>query len=493
MEAAERAALAVTRALAALVGPTLGPLGRDVVLARGGGGDGDGDEAGIVISNDGATVLRCSAMTHPVGLLVREASLAQEQRVGDGTSTVVLLCHALLERGQALLLAGERAQDVVQGFQRALRVAVDVVEAAASDGEWEALVATTLAGKVLEREAAAVAALLDRVAALDRVRVIGVPGAPVSDTELVDGLVWRRPFSYAGHREQPAEIDAPRVLVLDCELEWKPTHDQVRIEIGDARDVTAFAEAEYTALQTRLDAVFASGANVVLSTRSIGDLATQFFARHGIRASGRVPTDVAEAVAGRILADAALCTAADARPACSRYSQRWMGGEPYECLLGVPGVQTVLVRGGAQQVVDEARRAIDDVIAVGKVARGGSRAVMGGGAPEMAAGAVLRRAARGTDVFAAEFARALEVIPVTLARNADLPVGELLGELRQRHAEAAASDQRCDWSLDLATGTTTAHGRAREPVRVKVEAWRAASEVACTVLLVDFGFGVGIS
>ncbi len=330
-------------------------------------------------------------------------------------------------------------------------------------------------------------------------RMIGikkVAGGAMRDSFLVDGVAFKKTFSYAGFEQQPKAFDHPKVLALNIELELKAERDNAEVRLADPSQYQSIVDAEWNIIYAKLNKCVATGAQVVLSRLAIGDLATQYFADRGIFCAGRVADD--DMTRACKATGAAVQSTVNALPpdgsylgTCTRFEERQVGGERYNIFSGCPAARTatIVLRGGAEQFIEEAERSLHDALQIVRRAVKNAAVVPGGGAIDMAVSRVLRDHARTlpgkAQLFIAAYARALEVIPRQLTENSGFDATDMLNALRQRHAAADGGGARI--GVDCITGgvINTYDAFIWEPALVKINALSAATEAACLVLSVD--------
>ena len=324
-------------------------------------------------------------------------------------------------------------------------------------------------------------------------RMIGmkkVPGGAMRDSFLVDGVAFKKTFSYAGFEQQPKSFDSPTILALNIELELKSERDNAEVRIADPSQYQSIVDAEWNIIYAKLDKCLASGAKIILSRLAIGDLATQYFADRGVFCAGRV----AEDDMNRVLqaTGAALQTTVNSLPAdgsvlgrCSRFEERQVGADRFNVFSGCPAARTatIVLRGGAEQFIEEAERSLHDALQIVRRAVKNADVVPGGGAIDMAVSRVLRDHARTlpgkAQLFITAFAKALEVIPRQLTDNSGFDATDVLNTLRERHAAPGGAGARM--GVDCRTGGVidTYDAFIWEPALVKTNAISSACEAAC--------------
>lgn len=492
-------------AVADVVRTTLGPRGMDKLMH---------DERGnVTISNDGATIMKTLDIVHPAAKTLVDISLSQDAEVGDGTTTVVLLAAELLKESKSFVEEGVHPQAIVRAFRQAAQSAVEHVRALATDiaagrsieeqaDMLQKCAITSLNSKLVSGERDFFGKMVvDAVMKLDRrsldLRLLGikkVQGGGLRDSFLVDGVAFKKTFSYAGFEMQPKSYDKPKILLLNIELELKAEKENAEVRLDDPAAYQSIVDAEWNIIYDKLEKCVASGAKVVLSRLAIGDLATQYFADRDIFCAGRVPEDdlrrVADATGGQVqttvngLNPGSLGT-------CVHFEERQVGAERFNLFTGCPEAHTatIVLRGGSEQFLDEADRSLHDAIMIVRRALKSPMVVPGGGAVDMEISKHLREYARTipgkNQLFVNAFARALEVIPRQLADNAGFDATDVLNKLRQKHALKDGSGASA--GIDVNTGgvVNTFDAYVWEPSVVKINAITAAAEAACLVLSVD--------
>lgn len=293
--------------------------------------------------------------------------------------------------------------------------------------------------------------VVDAVMSLDQdslnERLIGmkrVPGGAMQDSKLVQGVAFKKTFSYAGFEQQPKSFKNPKILCLNVELELKAEKDNAEVRVEAVEDYQAIVDAEWQIIFQKLEAIVSTGAKVVLSKLPIGDLATQYFADRDIFCAGRVAKDdmdrVVQAVGGSVQS-----TCSDIRDehlgTCDTFDERQIGGDRFNIFEGCSQAKTctLILRGGAEQFIAEVERSLHDAIMIVRRAIKNNLVVAGGGATEMEVSKYLREYSRTIEgkqqMIIGAFARALEVIPRQLCDNAGFDATDILNKLRKQHAQ----------------------------------------------------------
>lgn len=479
---------------------TLGPCGMDKLINNG---------REVCISNDGATVMALLDIVHPAAKCLVDIARAQDHEVGDGTTSVVVLAGELLKEAKNCVEDGIAPQVVIKGYRHALQEVHRVLDSIcipfSQQSEKQSVLLercaqTALNSKLIntEREFFSTMAVkavtsLDADCNLEMIGIKKVSGGSMRESILVEGVAFKKTFSYAGFEQQPKSFKDCKILLLNVELELMAEKDNAEVRIKDPRQYQSIVDAEWKIIYDKLEKCVATGAKVVLSKLPIGDLATQYFADRDIFCAGRVPQDdmtrVALATGGATqssvngLTDAILGR-------CASFEERQIGGERYNFFTGCAEAKTatIILRGGAQQFIDEADRSLHDAICIVKRALKTGSVVAGGGAVEMELSKVLReysRTIRGKQqIVIGGFARALEIIPRQLAENAGHDATDVLNKLRQKHF----TDENGKWyGVDILNGgiTDTYEKFVWEPTLVKKNALASACEAACLILSID--------
>jgi len=341
--------------------------------------------------------------------------------------------------------------------------------------------------------------VVDAVLSLDQEdldeKLIGIkkiPGGSLTDSLFVNGVAFKKTFSYAGFEQQPKSFKNPKVVCLNVELELKAEKDNAEVRVEQVSDYQAIVDAEWQIIYKKLEAVHATGAKVVLSKLPIGDLATQFFADRDVFCAGRVAAEDMERVV-QATGATVQSTCSDIRPehlgVCGSFDERQIGGERFNFFEDCPEAKTctLVLRGGAEQFIAEVERSLHDAVMIVKRAIRNRTIVGGGGAAEMEVSAHLHRFAdkkiqHKQQAIIKSFAKALEVVPRQLCDNAGFDATDILNKLRVEHRKGNT------WAgVDFANeGVADMMERfVWEPALVKINAIQAATEASCLILSVD--------
>jgi T-complex protein 1 subunit eta len=329
---------------------------------------------------------------------------------------------------------------------------------------------------------------------LDLIGIKKEQGGALQDSYLVDGVAFKKTFSYAGFEQQPKHFDNPKIICLNIELELKKEKENAEIRLEDPTQYQSIVDAEWNIIYEKLENIVKSGAQIVLSRLAIGDLATQYFADRGIFCAGRVTDDDLRRVC-KATGAAVQTTVNNVIPSvlgsCKRFEERQVGGQRYNFFTGcdLAKTATIILRGGGEQFVDEAERSIHDAVMIVRRARKHNAVVAGGGAIEMELSKYLREYSRTVlgkqQLIIAAFAKALEVIPRQVAANAGFDSTDILNLLRQKHAQPDGSGKWFGVDIVNEGICDTFEKFVWEPSLVRLNSITAATEAACLILSVD--------
>jgi len=488
--------IAAAKAVADAVRTTLGPKGMDKMLV-----DSMGD---VVITNDGATILKEMDIVEPAAKMIIEVAKTQEQHCFDGTTTAVVLAGELLKRSEDLIDQNVHPTVICEGFRLAADKAVELLDGHAIDADEATLhevAKTALTGK----SAGAVKAFLadisvDAVQAvvreengevhvdLDDIKIEKKQGGSIRDSTLVDGIILDKERVHSG---MPRSVTDAKIALINSAIEVKKTEVDAKIQITDPSMLAQFLDEEENYLRSLVEKIQASGATVVVCQKGIDDLAQHYMSKAGLFAVRRAKKSdmeaLAKATSARIVTNIDDLSSEDLGEA-AKVEERKIGESDMIFLTGCPKAKSVsvLLRGGTEHVVDEIRRAFDDAIGVVSVAREDGAVLTGGGSVLASLSRDLRAYAEGIggrEQMAIEaFAGALEVIPRTLAENAGLdPVNTIIA-VRKAHAEGKST-----YGVNVYEGGVMdmLEANVLEPVRVVDQAIQSATETAVMILRID--------
>ena len=492
--------IAAARLVADLVRSSLGPRGLDKMLV-----DSLGD---VTITNDGATILKEIDVQHPAAKMMVEISKTMDNEVGDGTTSSVVFGGALLEKAEELLKKDVHSSVVVEGYQAAAEKSLEMMDGLASSVEATdedsllKVAKTSMQSKLISEDSDPLSRLVVsavvRIAEkkddgtyavdLDDIKVEKKSGGSISDTQLVSGIVLDKEVVHSG---MPARIDDARIALLNAAMEVEKTEMSSEIRITDPTQMQMFLEEESRMLQSMVDKIHDAGANVLLCQKGIDDIAQHYLAKNGILAVRRVKesdmTKLAKATGGRVTTNIDDLQAEDLGSAEKVY-QKKVESDKWVFVEGCrkPQSVTILIRGGSQRVVDEVDRSIHDALMVVRDVIERPAIVSGGGSAEAYIAAQLKTWADTFDgreqLAIKKYAESLETIPLTIAENAGMDPIDTLASLRQSHSQGMTStgiDARNTKIADMTAIDVV------EPVAVKEQIIKSATEAACMVLRID--------
>ncbi|ABK14523.1 MAG: thermosome subunit [Methanothrix sp.] len=489
--------ITAARAVAEAVRTTLGPRGMDKMLV-----DSNGD---VVVTNDGATVLWELDIEHPVAKMIVEVARAQDDEVGDGTTTAVVLAGELLKKAEELLDKGVHPTTIVQGYKTAEAKASEILESMSVEVTRDnrevlrKIAMTAMTGKGIEAMKEKLADIVvDAALAIEdngkvdvenRVKIVKITGGSLADTELVHGIVLELERL---NPEMPRRVENARIALLDATLELKKLGTDAKITISEVEGLRNFKEGEKKVLEAQVEALAKAGANVVLCQKGIGVAASHFLAKHNMLAARRVKDEdmkmLALATGARIIGDPMQASSQDLGHARVVEDRKIKKDKHMIFIEGCrdPKAVTIVVHGGSEVFLDEMERALNDALMVVGDVLSYRKIVPGGGAPEVEVAERMREYAAtlsGREQLAVKaFADAVEVIPRTLAENAGLDPIDAIVALRAKHGEGHKA-----YGVNVLNGGTAdmLDGGVVEPLKVKLQAVKSAAEVATMILRVD--------
>ncbi|MBT3866038.1 thermosome subunit [Candidatus Woesearchaeota archaeon] len=493
---AQRNNILAAKIVAETVRTTLGPKGMDKMLV-----DSMGD---VVVTNDGVTILREMQIEHPAAKMIVEVAKTQEEEVGDGTTTAVVLAGELLKNAEALIEKNVHPTIISKGYNLAAKksqeILVKIAENISADDEevLKKIAMTAMTGKGAESSKELLSNLTvkaimqvandsNEVSSKD-IKLEKKVGSGIEGSELISGLVIEKERVNSA---MPEQVRDAKVLLLDTPIEIKNTETDAKIQITSPDQMDAFLKKEETMIKDMTDKIKESGATVIFCQKGIDDLAQYYLAKHGIYATRRVKKSdiemLSRATGATIITNVETITSESLGHA-GLIEEVKVGDEEMtyvrECKS--PKAVTILIRGGTEHVVAEVERAVEDAIGdvIASVKEG--KAVGGAGSPEIELAKDLRDFANtlsGREQLAVQaFAEAMEVIPRTLAENAGLDPIDIITNLKASHDR----DEKFA-GIDVFTGNVINSWKEGiiEPLKIKTQAVKSASEVAELILRID--------
>ncbi|AYK15260.1 MAG: thermosome subunit alpha [Methanosarcina flavescens] len=486
------------KAVAEAVRTTLGPKGMDKMLV-----DSMGD---VIITNDGAAILKEMDIEHPAAKMVVEVAKTQDEEVGDGTTSAAVVSGQLLTKAEDLIEQEIHPTIIASGYRLAADKAVEVLNSLAMTVEMSnrdlliSIAETAMTGKGAESSKRLLSEIsVDAVTSVvdtngkasvdkDNINVVKKVGGRVEDSELIRGMIIDKERI---HPNMPEKIKDAKILLLNSAIELKDTEVDAEISITSPDQLQSFLDQEEQMLKKIVQKVIDSGANVVFCQKGIEELAQHYLAKAGIFAVRRVKKSdmekLARATGGKLITNMDEITPEDLGYA-ELVEERKIGGDNMTFVTGCdnPKAVTILLRGGTEHVVDSIDSALEDALRVVGVAIEDEKLVAGGGSPEVEVALRLQEYAatlEGREQLAVKaYAEALEIIPRTLAENAGLDPIDMLMELRSQHEKGVKTA-----GLNVFEGKVVDMWKdfVVEPLRVKTQVINAATEAATMILRID--------
>lgn len=504
---AQKNNIAAAKAVADAVRTTLGPKGMDKMLV-----DSLGD---MVITNDGATILDEMQIEHPAAKMMVEIAKTQDEAVGDGTTTAVIFAGELLKKAEGLLEDEIHPTVITKGFRIAKLKALELFENMAipvklNDSKaLEQIANTAMTGKAAERASEKLSKLsvdaIKRVADTkagsvnidtDNVKIEKKQGGSMNDTSLIEGILIDKEVVHSG---MPKRIENAKIALVDSALEVKELESDAKVSIDSPEKMQAFLDNEEKMLKGMVKKVTDSGARVLLCQKGIDDSAQHYLAKAGILTARRVKKSDMEALAratgANIITNLNELSRQDLGFAGLAEEKKIAGDEMiFVEKCREPKAVTILIRGGTEHVVNEVERAMEDAIKGIAAALELGKILPGGGAPEIEVARGLKKHAesfKGREQLAVTaFAEAIEIVPRSLADNAGLDPIDKLANLRAQHEK---NDRNA--GLDVFTGRIEDMLKLGviEPLKIKLQAIKSASEATEMILRIDDIISAGAS
>ncbi|MBI5253649.1 MAG: TCP-1/cpn60 chaperonin family protein, partial [Euryarchaeota archaeon] len=497
---ARRMNIMAARVIAEAVKTTLGPKGMDKMLVS--------TTGDVIITNDGAAILKEVEIKHPAAKMMVEVAKTQEKEAGDGTTTAVVFAGELLKRAEELLDQDVHATVIARGYRMAGEEATKVLKEMSreiqptDEGTLRKVALTSLYSKapgVTAKEHLAdlavqavklVAEKRDGELKIDKedIKIQKHAGKATRDSEVVHGIVLDKERT---HPNMPKLVENAKIALLNTELKIKKTETDAKLGVTTPEQLRAFLDKEEETLKNMVKNIAASGANCVFCQKDIDDMVQYFLAKENIFAVKSLSEKdlklIAKATGSSIVTNLKDITQKDLGRA-ARVEERKISGKEFIFIEGCqkPKAVTLFIRGGTEHIIDEIERSMDDAISVVRNVIEDRQVLPGGGAPEVEIAKKIREFSSkvsGREQLAImEFANAIEVVPKALAENAGLDPINTLIELRAEHENG-----RINSGIELSTGKTQDMYKLGviEPLRVKEQVVKSATEVANMILRID--------
>ncbi len=490
---AQRNNILAARILAETVKTTLGPKGMDKMLV-----DSTGN---IIVTNDGVTILEEMDIEHPAAKMIVEIAKTQEEEVGDGTTTAVMLAGKFLENAEKLLDQKIHPASITKGYRLAAERSQEILQDLAveinTEEELMKIAQTAMTGKgaeyVKEKFDDIIVESIKRITEngkvnLDNIKIEKRKGQSVDKTELIDGIVLDKERVSI---QMPSRVENAKIAFVDAALEIKSPERETKISITSPDQFQSFLNQEEEMLKSMVATIKSSGANVIICQKGIDDIAQFYLAKSGIYSLRRVAKSdlqkLAKATGAKIVSKLKELTEQDlGYSSLVEEVKESEEGMTYVRGCKNPKSVTILIRGGTEHIIDEIERAIKDGLGDVAATVKDSKIVAGGGAVEVELARRLRdyaKTLKGREQLAVDqFANALEFIPTTLAENAGLDPLDTLTELKVAHE---AGNRNAGLNLFTTRVEDSLQKGIIEPLKIKTQAITSASEVAIMILRID--------
>lgn len=486
--------IASAKAVASIVKTTLGPKGMDKMMVN--------IMGDITLTNDGATILDEMDIEHPTAKMIVEIAKTQEKMAGDGTTSAVVMAGALLDKAQKLMETGVHPTVLIKGYTLATEKALSVLNDYAitvdkTDSEMlEKIATTSITGKASEMAGEQLAKIcVDAIYAIEYEGKVNVDedivmakevGGIIHDTELINGIAIRKE---ALHNEMPRRIENAKIILIDTELTFAQTTTKSKLQVDSAEQLADFKEQEKANFRKQIQKIIDTGANAVFCSKKIDDYALHFFKEANMYATRRVRDEdmsvLSHSTGAALVRNVSEMTADDLG-----YAELIEQEDEHEEKTYIKGFKeartmTILIKGGSEHVTDNIERVFDDALHVVKTVYEDGKIVPGGGASEIEVAQALRTYAASVEgreqLAIVAFAEAIEELPRTIAENCGFDVIDTLINLRAKHGTIKNA------GLDVDTGDVVdmLERGIVDPLRVKTQAIKSASESAVLVLRVD--------
>ncbi|KAI9716400.1 MAG: T-complex protein 1 subunit gamma [Chrysothrix sp. TS-e1954] len=467
---------------------------------------------GIVLTNDGHAILREIEVSHPAAKSMIELARTQDEEVGDGTTSVIILAGEILAHALPQLERNIHPVVIIQAFKRALADAIAIVEEISlpvdvtDDAAMKRIIASSIGTKFVSRWSdlmcglalKAVRTVTREISGTSRkevdlkryARIEKIPGGDMDESRIFDGVMLNKDIT---HPKMRRRIENPRIILLDCTLEYKKGESQTAVELARDEDFNRIIQIEEEQVKAMCDAILVHKPDLVITEKGVSDLAQHYLVQKNVTALRRVKKSemnrIARAVGATIVNRCEDIQPNDVGRECGLFDIDKIGDEYFSFLVKCkkPKACTILLRGPSKDILNEVERNLHDAMFVARNVVYQPRLSPGGGALEMAVSVGLAQKARSVEGVAQwpyrAVAEAMEVIPRQLIQNAGANPIRVLTELRAKyHAEGGSS-----WGIDGDRGVVVdmrSYG-VWEPEAVKLQSIKTAVESACLLLRVD--------
>ena len=497
---AQRNNIMAAKIVAESVKSTLGPCGMDKMLVSSMGD--------VAITNDGATIMKELDVQHPAAKMLVEVAKAQDNEVGDGTTTAVILAGELLAKAESLLDKNIHPTVIIDGYKKASDEAMKIIDKISipikfeDDKTLKEVAITSISSKsinvaedhfakIIVESVKQVSEKIDGkyVADIDLIKIVKKHGKSLDETELVKGMVIDKEIASSG---MPKLVDGAKIALLNAKIEIEKTEFDAKINIESPDQMKMFLDEEERMIKDMVTSVQKSGANVIFCEKGIDDMALHFLGKAGIIAVKSVSSSDMEKLSkatGAMIAASVKDLTANSLGKAKRVEEVKIGDDKLIYIRDCknPKAVTIVIRGASNHVIDEAERSLHDGLCVVRNAIEDGKVVAGGGAPEAEISKNLRTFAvkvGGREQLAVEaFADAVEEIPLTLAENAGLDPIDIMVALRSEHEKPNSKT----FGIEVTTGKIVDMYKKMviEPLRVKQQVIKSATEATNMILKID--------
>lgn len=495
---AQKINILVAKAVANSVKSTLGPRGVDKMLV---------DETGeVTISNDGATILKEMSIEHPIGKMFVELAKTQDEEVGDGTTSSVIIAGELVSKAEKLLDENIHPSIIIKGYKMACEKAITFYKDISENIHLKDksmllnIGKTSMTGKASDYSTFLSQTVVDAILMVlnennfkdfdkENIRIEKKIGSSISDTKIINGIVLDKEIV---HPEMPKTINNCKVAILNTPLEIKEPENDTKIQITSPEQLQSFIEQEEEQLKKMVDKIKQSNANLIICQKGIDDLAEHYLSKAGISAIKRVnQSDIqllAKASGAKIVSRIKDISEKDLGFLGKIYEKKISG----ENMLFIenaknPGNVTILLRATSEQVLSETHRTMNDAIGSVLSSLKSGKFVYGGGSCETNVSLKIRDYAKtigGREQLAIEaFADVLEFIPKILAESAGMDAIDTLVSLRSIHQ----NPNHRSFGVDV-INSRIADMKLKnviEPLNLKTQILNSSFEVVEMILRID--------
>ena len=467
----------------------------------------------IVLTNDGNAILREIDVSHPAAKSMIELSRTQDEEVGDGTTSVTVLSGELLSICETFLNRNIHPTVIVSALFSALDDAVNFAEELAIDVDVNddekvlQLIRSCVGTKFVTRHDDLIVNIAFNAVKTVRTDIDGkltmdiknfakvekIPGGELSDSRVLDGVMFNKDVTNA---KMPRKVENPRIILLDCPLEYRKAESTTNVEITKEGDFRRLLELEEEYVAGLCEALLKLKPNVIITEKGAADLALHVLQKNNVAVIRRLRKSdnnrISKACGATIVSRIEELKESDVGTGANLFEVSKIGDEYFSFITGCkdPKACTVLLRGGSKDVLNEIERNLEDAMAIGRNILLSSKMIPGGGAIEMAVSQRLHAKSQTitgvTQYPYRAVADALEVIPRTLIENCGGNVIRVLTALRAKHSEIDNEDARF-MGIDGIKGVEADMREIKvwEPLIVKTQTMKTAVEAAAMLLRID--------